>query len=190
MRHGERAGWLGALVIAALSAGAGYPAQAETMKQCSVQFQAAKKAGTLNGADWKSFRAAQCGGKNATTAASGLPVAAADPLPAATPAASASPAVASARPAASPAPVTQSAGKSAIPANAAAPAPLANGNATFPHALDSKYATLAPGKARMKTCVDQYNANKSSGGAGNGGLKWIEKGGGYYSQCVKRLKAG
>ncbi len=33
----------------------------------------------------------------------------------------------------------------------------------------------------MHTCLDQYNANKASGG--NGGLKWIQKGGGYYSQC-------
>ena len=31
-----------------------------------------------------------------------------------------------------------------------------------------------------------YNANKS--GTGNGGLKWIQKGGGYYSECTKRLK--
>ena len=38
----------------------------------------------------------------------------------------------------------------------------------------------------MHTCLDQYRANKASGG--NGDLKWIEKGGGYYSQCNKRLK--
>jgi len=38
----------------------------------------------------------------------------------------------------------------------------------------------------MHTCVDQYNANKASNA--NGGLKWIQKGGGYYSECNKRLK--
>jgi len=38
----------------------------------------------------------------------------------------------------------------------------------------------------MHTCLDQYNANKANGG--NGGLKWIMKGGGYYSQCNKLLK--
>ena len=38
----------------------------------------------------------------------------------------------------------------------------------------------------MHTCVDQYNANKASNG--NGGLKWIKKGGGYYSECNKKLK--
>jgi hypothetical protein len=36
------------------------------------------------------------------------------------------------------------------------------------------------------TCLDQYNANKASNG--NGGLKWIQKGGGYYSECNKRLR--
>lgn len=38
----------------------------------------------------------------------------------------------------------------------------------------------------MHTCLDQYHANKAGGG--NGGLKWIQKGGGYYSECNKRLK--
>ena len=33
------------------------------------------------------------------------------------------------------------------------------------------------GKARLHTCVDQYNANKTTNA--NGDLKWIEKGGGY-----------
>ena len=39
----------------------------------------------------------------------------------------------------------------------------------------------------MKTCADQYNANKARG-SGNGGMKWIEKGGGYWSACNKALK--
>jgi hypothetical protein len=42
------------------------------------------------------------------------------------------------------------------------------------------------GKGRMHTCVDQYNANKTANA--NGGLKWIQKGGGYYSECNKKLK--
>jgi hypothetical protein len=37
----------------------------------------------------------------------------------------------------------------------------------------------------MHTCLDQYKANKTSGG--NGALKWVQKGGGYYSECNKRL---
>jgi hypothetical protein len=72
------------------------------------------------------------------------------------------------------------------PASAPAPAPMATGNAVFPSAVNSKYSKDSPGKARRKTCLDQYHANKT--GNGNGGLKWIEKGGGYYSECNKRLK--
>jgi hypothetical protein len=40
----------------------------------------------------------------------------------------------------------------------------------------------------MLTCLDQYEANKASNT--NGGLKWIQKGGGYYSMCNKHLKGG
>jgi hypothetical protein len=72
------------------------------------------------------------------------------------------------------------------PAAAPAPAPTFTGNAMFPNAVDSKYSKDSAGKARMETCLDQYHANKTSNG--NGGLKWIQKGGGYYSECNKRLK--
>jgi hypothetical protein len=68
---------------------------------------------------------------------------------------------------------------------AAAP-PAAGGNAVFPSAVSAKYSGESAGKARMHTCLDQYNANKANGG--NGGLRWIQKGGGYYSECNKHLK--
>src|SRR5229473_93649 len=55
-----------------------------------------------------------------------------------------------------------------------------------PAAIDPKYAKETAGKGRMHTCVDQYNANKTANA--NGGLKWIQKGGGYYSECNKKLK--
>lgn len=64
---------------------------------------------------------------------------------------------------------------------------FARGDASFPTTISSKYANESAGKARMHTCLDQYNANKASGG--NGSLKWIQKGGGYYSECNKRLSA-
>jgi len=38
----------------------------------------------------------------------------------------------------------------------------------------------------MHTCVDQYIANKATNS--NGGMKWIEAGGGYYTACNKNLK--
>ena len=60
------------------------------------------------------------------------------------------------------------------------------GGAVFPTAIAPKYANESAGRGRMHTCVDQYNANKASNQ--NGGLKWIQKGGGYYSECNKRLK--
>jgi hypothetical protein len=37
----------------------------------------------------------------------------------------------------------------------------------------------------MQTCLDQYRANKAANT--NAGLKWIQKGGGYYSECNRRL---
>ncbi len=90
---------------------------------------------------------------------------------------------------AAPAPAAAPAAAEAKPAPApmAAPAaPVSVGNAVFPSAISPKYAQETPGKGRMHTCVDQYKANKEANG--NGGLKWIQKGGGYYSECNKRLK--
>jgi hypothetical protein len=62
----------------------------------------------------------------------------------------------------------------------------ASGNVVFPSAVSPKYSNESPGRARLHTCRDQYRENKKTGG--NGGLRWLQKGGGYYSQCVKRLK--
>jgi len=140
------------------------PAHALTMQECSAKYKAAKDAGTLNGQKWNDFRKAQC-------AADATPAAATTAAPAA-PAAAAPPA-AEAKP------------KKEAAAPAAAPA-APTGPAVFPTAIDPKYAKESAGKGRMHTCVDQYNANKATNG--NGGLKWIEKGGGYYSECNKRLK--
>ena len=67
-----------------------------------------------------------------------------------------------------------------------APPPVASGPVKFPSAVNPKYSSESAGKARMETCLDQYKANKETNG--NGGLKWIQKGGGYYSECNKRLK--
>jgi hypothetical protein len=66
------------------------------------------------------------------------------------------------------------------------PSGAATTGAVFPATISPKYSSEPAGKARMHTCLDQYKANKASNG--NGGLKWIEKGGGYYSECNKRLK--
>ena len=79
------------------------------------------------------------------------------------------------------------AAKPAAPASSTAAAKPAAGNATFPTAISGKYSKETAGKARLHTCLDQYNANKAANA--NGGMKWIDKGGGYYSECNKRLKS-
>ncbi|WP_439499447.1 hypothetical protein [Bosea sp. (in: a-proteobacteria)] len=139
------------------------PAQALTMQECSTKYNAAKTANSLGGQSWNDFRKAQCG-EGAT------------PAPAAAAAPAAQPKPATAAPAA-PARTT---------ATAPATAPARAGNVVFPSRIDPKYASETAGKQRFKTCNDQYNVNKANGG--NGELKWIQKGGGYYSQCNAKLK--
>jgi hypothetical protein len=72
----------------------------------------------------------------------------------------------------------------AAPKQAAAPA--VPGGAVFPTVIDRKYSKQRAGRARRLTCIDQYNANKATNA--NGGMKWIQRGGGYYSECNRRLK--
>jgi hypothetical protein len=140
---------------------AAMPAQALTMQECSAKYKAAQTAGTLNGQKWNDFRKAECGTDAAAT-------------PAAAPAA---PKAAEAKPAAAPKPT----------AAAPVPAPATPvGNAVFPNAVDPKYASEKPGLAREHTCADQWKANKAANTTG--GMKWNAKGGGYYSECNKKLK--
>lgn len=67
-----------------------------------------------------------------------------------------------------------------------APSMKAPKGVVFPTAVDKKYSKESPGKARMHTCLDQYRVNKAKNALG--GLKWIQKGGGYYSLCNAKLK--
>jgi len=142
------------------------PAAALSTKDCSVKYQAAKQAGTLNGQKWNDFRKAECGAPpDAATTTVPNPVAAGAAKPAAP---APTPTVTAARPTAAP------------PPSAAA------GTAAYPTAVDPKYAKESAGKARMHTCLDSYNAAKAAGTLGD--AKWIQKGGGYYSVCNARLK--
>ncbi|MGO4170569.1 hypothetical protein [Bosea sp. TAF32] len=139
------------------------PASALTMKECSVKYQDAKKANTLKGQKWNDFRKAQCGDDDAADdeAAAAVP---------AEPAKPAAPAATTAAPAGKPMAMPSAKARAAV----------------FPKAVSQKYSNETAGKARLKTCVDQYNANKAANA--NGELKWIEKGGGYWSQCNTKLK--
>jgi hypothetical protein len=157
---------LGAIAVSGLAAFAMISqANALTAQECSAKYQAAKTAGTLGGQKWNDFRKAQCGADATATPTAAAPAAAA-------------PAAESKEAAKKP---SRKEAKEAAK-EAAAPA----GPAVYPSAVDPKYSKETAGKARMHTCVDQYNANKATNG--NGGMKWIQKGGGYFSECTKKLK--
>ena len=146
-----------ALALAGVALAGPAHAQANVMQECGKEYQAAKTANTLGGKNWNEYLK-DCRVRHASPGAAAAPAA---------------------QPAA------------ANPLKPKAPAPAAataapSGPAVFPAKVDSKYSSETPAKQRMKTCLDQYNANKA--GTGNGGLKWIMKGGGYYSECNKRLK--
>jgi hypothetical protein len=134
-------------------------ANALTAQECSAKYQAAKAAGTLGDQKWNDFRKAQCGAD-----------------------------AAAATPAAAPAGAPKEAAKkeSRKEAKEAAAPAAPSGPASYPNAVDTKYSKETATKQRFRTCLDQYNANKA--GNANGGLKWIQKGGGYYSECNKKLK--
>jgi hypothetical protein len=171
---------------------------------CSEKYQAAKAAGTLNGEAWPQFYSrctieTKANPPAAEVAPPPAPVVAAPPPPAPAPVVAApappppapapvveapAPPPVAAAPVVTPPPVNplkKSATKPTVPAAAAVPS-----TAVFPTAIAPAYANEKPGKARMKTCDDQYKANKATNA--NGGLKWIQKGGGYWSECNKRLK--
>jgi hypothetical protein len=128
-----------------------------TMQECAEKYKVAKEAGTLNGRKWNDYRKVECG----ADAAAMTPAASTAPAPTAT-------------------------AKESPPAAVPAVAPASAEGIVFPRAIDPKYGAEEEGRARMHTCVDQYNANKGTNA--NGDLKWIEKGGGYYSECNRRLK--
>ena len=130
-------------------------APAMTLKECSGLYQAAKKNGTLNGQDWRAFRASQC------------PAGPAEPDPQGQGAEAEKAADAAAKP--------------APPANTAS-----SSSPEFPAVIDPRYAAEKPARARLHTCADAYHRAKKAGTLN--GLRWIEKGGGFYSRCNRGLK--
>ncbi|WP_013500422.1 hypothetical protein [Rhodopseudomonas palustris] len=182
-----------ALLTAAalLTWSAATPAQAMTAQECSAKYQAAKADGTLDGQGWNDFRKAHCGAE----AASGDSVAA-EAKPSDAKPSDAKPAAAK--------PETKPDAKSDAKIDAksdaksgakpdsksraktaAAPA-VQQGPAVYPTAIDAKFAQEKPTRARLHTCAQQWKANKAANTTG--GLRWIQKGGGYWSECNKRLK--
>ena len=180
-----------------------------TAKECSAKYQAAKAAGTLNGMKWNDFRKSEC--------AAGASAAADTTKPAATKAAAAAAdgkgltmAECSTKYQAAKTANTLNGQKwndfrkaecgaaasedDSVPAPSEAnytkepakPTTAAPKGVTFPSAISPKYASETPGKGRMHTCLDQYYVLKDANALG--GLKWIQKGGGFYSLCNAKLK--
>ncbi|WP_095201162.1 hypothetical protein [Mesorhizobium carmichaelinearum] len=191
------------------AAAADSTAKGLTAKECSAKYQAAKAAGTLNGMKWNDFRKAEC--------AAGASAAADTTKPATTKAAAApadgkglTMAECSAKYQAAKTANTLKGQKwndfrkaecgaaasddDSVPAPSEAnytkepakPTTVAPKGVTFPSAISPKYASETPGKGRMHTCLDQYYALKDANALG--GLKWIQKGGGFYSLCNAKLK--
>lgn len=161
-----------AAAVAAIALSAA-PAGAQTtnrLKACNDEWNAMKASGTVGDKKYADFRK-ECLARLAAPAqepAAPAPGATTAPPPAAQPP--------GAKPPAAP--------RTATPT--APTAPAKPGEAVFPTAVSPKYSGEKAGLARMHTCRDQYNENKATGG--NAGLKWIQKGGGYWPECTKRLK--
>ena len=150
---------LPAAALAAMSIVSASPSFALSAKECSALYQTAKTQGKLNGMTWNEYRKKECAGVYTEETESK----------------------------ATKAEVKKEEKKAAKVEEkpVVKPAAVVTG-VVFPKLIDPKYAKESAGKARMHTCRDQYYANKPTNG--NGGHKWIEKGGGYYSLCNAALK--
>ena len=179
-----------------------------TAKECSAKYQAAKAAGTLNGAKWNDFRKTECaaGASAAVQPAKATTKAAADSSGKSLSMADCSAKYQAAKSANTlggkkwndfrkaecgagaddddtvPAP-----SEASYKADPEAPTVVAPKGVKFPTAISKKYASETPGKARMHTCLEQYYALKDANALK--GLKWIQKGGGFYSLCNAKLKS-
>jgi hypothetical protein len=141
-------------------------AQANVLKECGSQYQAAKAANELNGQSWQDYLKA-CRAHIAEPAAAPTSAPAA---PAPTPAPAPAPAPMTAAPA--PAPMTAAPAKP-VAAPTAAPAstkPITEGQAA--------------GRTREKQCGAEWKAQKAELRKTNPNAKWPQ----FWSACNKRLK--
>lgn len=161
--------------LAGLLMTAPHAASAMSLKDCSVNYQAAKKDGSLGTRTWVEFRHADCGdaGAAATVVAASTVPAASAPATAGTGTGAPVAAMAGSAPAKA---------ASATPATTTVAAPV-----DLPSAIDPKFASEKPARARLHTCAESYRAHKKAGTLN--GLKWLQKGGGFYSLCNRKLKA-
>ncbi|WP_159726445.1 hypothetical protein [Methylosinus sp. Ce-a6] len=163
----------GALAIGMAAVAAGEAkAQANVLKECGAQYQAAKAANELKGQSWQDFLKA-CRARLAEQPAETAPAAAA-PAPAPAPAPTAAP-----EPAPAPAPAPTA---TPTPAPAPAPAPTTAAPAAKPGKPAEGKAAQA---ARQKKCGAEWKAKKAELLKADPKASWPK----YWSECNKRLKA-
>lgn len=207
------AGLAGTAVVATIAAmAATAPANALSMKECSAKYQAAKDAGTLGGLNWNQYRKEHCSSdaaaespakattKKAPSAKKTTKAATAEAKPKSLTMKQCSAKYQAAKDAGADngmkwndfrkAECGPGADLAALSTDGdrepPAPTTVAPRGVTFPRAVSAKFSHESAGKARMHTCLEQYHALKDRNALN--GLKWIQKGGGYYSLCNARLK--
>jgi hypothetical protein len=187
----------------------GDSAKGLTMAECSDKYQAAKSAGTLNGMKWNDFRKSECAtGASAKTASAkkssrsssssddsggGLTMAECSDKYQAAKSSNTLNGMkwndfrkAECGASAADDDSVPSADEARYSGDPQKPSIKAPRGVKFPSAIARKYSGENPGKARMHTCLEQYYVNKDADSLN--GLRWIQKGGGYYSLCNARLK--
>ena len=179
------------LTAAALALGCAFlfaagPASALGLKDCSDKYSASKSKKTF-----AEFQKSDCGPDAKPVAAPAAKPAPSTAAPATPPAATTAPApkadAAKVKADAKAAAKAARAEKRKADKAAAATAPkLPVKDAVYPAKIADEFKAKKPSKARFATCLAQYKANKATNA--NGGMKWIQKGGGYYSACNKKLK--
>uniref|UniRef100_Q07TJ1 Uncharacterized protein n=1 Tax=Rhodopseudomonas palustris (strain BisA53) TaxID=316055 RepID=Q07TJ1_RHOP5 len=168
----NRSGLIASLAALGVALAATAPAQALTAQECSAKYQAAKTAGSLAGKSWNDFRKEECGADAAVSPAATTAAPKAD-----------DPKAAEAK---SDAKFDAKSPAKKDKAAAATPPTAPAGPAVYPSAVDAKYAKESAMRSRLHTCADQWKINKTNNTTG--GLRWIQKGGGYWSECNKKLK--
>ena len=156
-------------------------AQANVLKECGSQYQAAKAANQLAGQGWQDFlKACRARLKEA-----------ASPAPEATPAAAAAPKAEATE--TKPAPAAEAPATKAEPSTPAASTPAANPLKAPTPAAEAPKATPAATpakdtaealKERQKKCAADWKANKKTLLKGDPKLTWPK----FWSACNKKLK--
>jgi hypothetical protein len=60
------------------------------------------------------------------------------------------------------------------------------GHIVFPSEVNPQFSNMSAGRAIRETCLEQFSINKANNA--NGGLHFVQKGGGYLTKCSKHLQ--